>query len=62
MLRVSCFSPLTLPDGAVGFGFWSNTFAVMMDVASDLWKGLELITGKAYSFNSTQQKFETKEV
>ena len=54
--------PVIIMLGAVGFGFWSNTFAVMMDVASDLWKGVELITGKAYSFNSTQQKFETKEV
>ena len=48
--------------GAVGFGFWSNTFSVLMDIASDFWKGVELITGKELSFNSTLQKFETKEV
>ena len=54
--------PMIIMLGAVGFGFWSNTFSVLMDIASDFWKGVELITGKELSFNSTLQKFETKEV
>ena len=42
--------------GAVGLGFWANSFGVLADVGSDILKGVEFLTG--YSLSWENKDFE----